>query len=136
AAVKPVRHANSGYSKNFSDDLFLAFARIQTGATEEAAPLLEKVVASDIVLPDKLQLKYCKNVTPTVMAEIVPGVQVEVPFDGSGAALLLAEHYQASGRLDDAIDLVEGLAEAGFDEQLASLSLAELHSEKGDWASV
>ncbi len=77
-----------------------------------------------------------KALTLSVKTEIVPGITVEVPFDGSGAAFLLAEQYQESGRIDDAIDLVEGLGEAGFDERLTMLSLAELYSAKGDWKSV
>jgi hypothetical protein len=135
-AVKHFRQASSGDTKNASDDLFLAFALVNAGQADEAVPLLEKVVGSEVALPDKLQQKYCQGVSVIVTAEIVPGIRVEVPFDGSGAAFLLAEHYQETDRLDDAIELVEGLGEAGFDAQLTSLSLAELYSEKDDWKSV
>jgi tetratricopeptide (TPR) repeat protein len=135
-AVKHFRQASTGDSKNASDDLFLAFSLSKTGAEAESIPLLEKVVASGIALPDKLQEKYCQATTMIISTEIVPGLKVDVPFDGSGAALLLAEHYQEAGRLDDAIDLIEGLGEAGFDAELVALSLAELHSAKSDWAAV
>jgi len=64
---------------------------------------------------------------------LVPGIDSLLPFDNAGAALLLAELYQRSGRIDAAADLVEGLAEAGLSQPLARVSLAELYASVGRW---
>src|SRR5438046_3058262 len=72
---------------------------------------LESVVQQHEPIPDRLQLKYL----PPAIAQLELSVQVtetihaDAPFDSIGAALILAEHYQAAGRLEEAIGVVQQL---------------------------
>lgn len=116
-----------------ADDLLLAYALVRLGRDAEAVPLLERVIASETELPDTLMSKYMDNLGFQIEVRIVPGIDTVLPFDGTGAALLFAELYQRAGRIDEAADLVEGLAEAGLSEPLARVSLAELYASSGRW---
>jgi tetratricopeptide (TPR) repeat protein len=68
----------------------------------------------------------------TVTLEVADGVQVTMPLGREAVGLTLAELFQATGRLDDAINVVEQL-EPTFS---AALSLAELYSDAGRHSQV
>jgi len=77
--------------------------------------------------------KYMAELDFHLQTRIVPGIETVLPFDSAGAAMLLAELYQRAGRIDEAADLVEGLAGAGMAGPLARVALAELYASSGRW---
>lgn len=116
-----------------ADDLLLAYALVHLGRDAEAIPALERVISSKTELPDAFMSKYMEKLDFQVEFRLVPGIETVLPFDSAAAALLLAELYQRAGGIDEAADLVEGLAEAGLAEPLARVSLAELYASSGRW---
>jgi tetratricopeptide (TPR) repeat protein len=94
---------------------------------------LEAVVASDIEFPTPLMQKYIANAT--MKLDITAEVQVLVPIDGLGAALLLAELYQQQDRLQEAIGLLEELDDL-VDEPALTLSLCDLYASVGVWDGI
>lgn len=116
-----------------ADDLLLAYALVHLGRDADAIPALERVIASETELPDAFMSKYMEKLDFQLEFRLVPGIETMLPFDSAGAALMLAELYQRAGRIDEAADLVEGLAEAGLSEPLARVSLAELYASSGRW---
>jgi tetratricopeptide (TPR) repeat protein len=80
-------------------------------------------------MPDRWMKKYLKNALISLKIQIVPSLFISAPLDSVGAALLLSEAYQREGRLQDAIDIFEGLDDLGIDPDIAALALAELYLE-------
>ena len=135
-AIEALGRTTASDTRNSSDDLLLGFALTKIGEHQRAIESLERVVQSDIALPDDLMQKYASRLSLSLNTQISPGVSVEVDLDSLGAALLLAELYQAGGSLDQAIELVEGLGEAGFQQDIVAVSLADLYCEQEAWDEV
>ncbi len=109
---------------------FILAARPQ--GQPRAVTLLESVVSSDARLPTVLMQKYLAAATLPVA--ISPTVSAQVPLI-SVAPLLLAELYQASGQIDEAIALLDEIAELAKEPAL-TLSLCELLAGKQLWDEV
>ncbi len=122
--------------RNSSADLFHALCLVQLSRTGEAIAPLERLLESEVELPDKWLEKYGEPLTLSLRMSIAPGVAVEAPFDETGAALMLAQLYQSAGRVEEGIDLLEGLGEAGVEEHVMGLALADLHVEREEWDEV
>ena len=103
------------------------------GGRTRAIQLLEAVVQSDAKLPTVLMQKYLASIT--LPLAISPTVSAEAPVDGLAAALLLAELYQADGQIDNAIGLLDDIADLSKDPAL-TLSLCELLASKGMWNEI
>ncbi len=99
-----------------------------------AIPLLEEVVQREEAFPTPLMEKY-EPLIGMLLVQVTPSVAVEVPVDGLGAALLLAELYQAEGQLEEAIDLLDQLSGL-VENPVLTLSLCELYGHYGLWESV
>jgi tetratricopeptide (TPR) repeat protein len=129
-AVSLFRESSQKDSRDVAvaDDLFAGLLLVQTTQHHAAIPYLEKVIASDVPLPDALMNKYVPGGHTEV--EVTPGVAVEVPFGSLAAALALVECYQGEGREEEAIGLLQQLVEVEPDPGLV-LSLCELLSEAG-----
>jgi tetratricopeptide (TPR) repeat protein len=99
---------------------------------------LEAAVTSDAPYPDKLMRKFL----PAGSSDLSMGVKItdfmsaRVPFDQTGATLVLAEAYQQTNRLDEAIGLVQQLHEANPDDLAIRLSLADLLFDDRDYEGV
>jgi tetratricopeptide (TPR) repeat protein len=108
------------------------------GLDADPIPHYEALISSDLAMPDKYQLKYLPPavVSPSLTGRITEHINAEVPFDSVGATLLLAEHYQEAGRLDEAIGLVQQLHEANLSDPVITLSLADLLMADGDYDAV
>lgn len=65
------------------------------------------------------------------MPSVTDDVKVEVPFGSLAAALTLAEIYQGTGRLDEAIGLIQQLVEADPHPFLLLTFPAALRSTSG-----
>jgi hypothetical protein len=104
----------------------------------ECVAHLEAVVASDVVMPDRLQAKYmpAHTVGIALTASITEHITASLPFNAVGASLLLAEAYQEDGRLSDAIGLVAQLHETYPDDPVIALSLADLLFADADYDGV
>lgn len=119
--------------KSLADDFFAGLISAQTGDDATAIPLLEKVVQDDRALPDALMDKYVTDGAITI--GVTDSVKVDVPFGSMAAALTLVECYQANDRHDEAIGLLQQLAEIEPHPYLL-LSLCELFAEAGAWDEI
>lgn len=130
--------ASQADSRNLSDDLFAGVVAHRLGDDAAAATYLEKVVASDAELPDPLMRKFLPpgQVDLALNVAITPRVTATVPFGSLGACLLLAEIYQAAGRLDDAIGLLQQLASDASVDNAFTVALCDLLFEDGDAEGV
>jgi tetratricopeptide (TPR) repeat protein len=119
--------------KSASDDLLAGLTTLQAGDHEGAIPFLEKVVGSDVPLPDELVLKYAPSLVMSIT--VTENVSVESEPSSLFAALALVESYQRVGRAEEAIGLLQGLVEVGPEPALV-LSLCELYADEGDWDEI
>lgn len=107
------------------------------GPDSEQVRHLEALISSDAAMPDKLQMKYLPpGIVGLTLMGRTENINAEIPFDSSGATLLLAEHYQVADRLEDAIGLVQQLYEANPSDPVIKLSLADLLMADGDHDGV
>ena len=119
--------------KALADDFFAGMIGVQTGDDERAVRLLEKVVQDPRELPDELMAKYVPG--GGIAIGVTEHVRVEVPFGSLAAALTLVECYQATGRADEAIGVVQQLADAE-PHPFLMLSLCELLAESEAWDEI
>ena len=103
------------------------------GGEARAVEWLESIVRADLDFPTPLMEKY--RVDGALSVSITPSVVADVPFDGLGAALLLAELYQKQGRMEEAIGVLEEVEEIAGEPAL-TLSLCELYAHSGLWDGV
>jgi tetratricopeptide (TPR) repeat protein len=115
------------------DDLFAGLLAVQAGKADEAIPYLETVVSSDVALPDQLMIKY--GVRGRIELDVTERVQVGVEFGSAAAALALVECYQEKGRIEEAIGVLQQLADADDDPAII-LSLCDLYAETGAWDEI
>ena len=78
------------------------------GADAEQVEHLEAVVGSSEPIPDRLQQKYLPGglVHLALAVNVTDMISGQAPFDSVGATLMLAEHYQEAGRLEEALGLI------------------------------
>jgi tetratricopeptide (TPR) repeat protein len=131
-AVQLVRESSEKDTsdKALADDLFAGLLSAQVGDNDAAIGYLEKVVTSDTALPDALMDKYVPGGGLSI--SVTDHVNVDVPFGSLAAALTLAEVYQGTGRLDEAIGLLQQLVDAEPHPFLV-LSLCDLYAEAEAW---
>lgn len=116
-------------NKAQADDLMVGLLHAQLGQVEQAITPLEKVVASDVELPDALITKYLSDYL--IGVTYAAGFPAELPLDSVTAGVVLAECYRKHGRTTEAIGLLQQLA-GGRPDPHFFLALAELYSETGD----
>lgn len=122
-------------SRNVSDDYFLGASYTRLKRYADAAACLERVVTSDITLPDALMQRYVPG-TLEMQLPITERITVSVGFDSIGATLVLAELYQELGRKDEAIGLVQRLLDALPDDDAVRLSLCDLLYDDDDFKGL
>jgi tetratricopeptide (TPR) repeat protein len=110
------------------EEYFAGFCLVALGRHEEAAKVLEEVMASPVELPDQLMRKY--GIGGVAFVSVTRNVVVQVPHGNLAAALLLAELHQESGRIEQAVELLETLGSVAPEPAFA-LSLADLYDELG-----
>ena len=111
-----------------SPHLFSAIAVGRMGGPEAMQiGHLEAVVESRVELPDRLQAKYMPPglINMWLTVRITDRVSAQTALDLVGAALMLAEHYQRVGRLDEAIGLVQQLHAANPADTGIRLALSD-----------
>lgn len=116
-----------------ADDLLAGVLSLELGECEQAIPYLETVVASEIELPDQLMKKY--GVTGHLGLNITEFVQATVPCGSLAAALGLVECYQAAGRLEEALGVLQQIATEESSSAI-TLSLCDLYAETGAWDEI
>lgn len=134
-ALASFAEASSSDSRNVSDDLFAGVCALAIGDQRAAIRWLEPVVGSDVPLPDALMRRY---LPPDAFAlafrvSLTDLVIAEVPFSSAGAAVCLAELYQREGRLEDAIGLMQQMADA---DAAVKLQLCDLLYDANDFEGV
>ncbi|MBI3240687.1 MAG: DUF4236 domain-containing protein [Chloroflexi bacterium] len=105
----------------------------RTPGLAQAESLLEGVLERDESLPTPLMEKYALDAS--LQVNITPGVQANVPLGGLAATLLLAEVYQARNKLDEAMDVLEGVQDVVADPAL-TLSICELYGLREIWDGI
>lgn len=119
--------------KHVGEEFFAALSLIALQRYEQASKLLEEVVASPVEIPDPMMRKY--GIGGVTEVAITPAVLARLPINTLGAALLLAEVYQATDRSEQAIKMLESLG-AITPDPLFALSLADLYGELERWDDV
>jgi tetratricopeptide (TPR) repeat protein len=116
-----------------ADDLLAGIVNATSGKLDEAIPYLETVVSSEVELPDKLMTKYLSG--GGIAVGVTERVKVAVEWGSLAAALTLVECYQAQGRTEEAIGVLQQLAEAEPSPALL-LSLCDLYAETEAWDEI
>jgi tetratricopeptide (TPR) repeat protein len=121
-----------------SAQLLAGLSALHEGDQNRAIGHLEAVVQAPVALPDALAARYlpADRVQTSIAVKITPLVQAAVPLNRAGAVLLLAELYQATDRLEDAVGIVQQLHAAEPDDPVVRLSLADLFVAEGDFEGV
>ena len=116
-----------------ADDLLAGMLSLSAEKPDEAIPYLEEVVSSEVELPDELMTKY--GFGGGIKLNVTERVTVEVEWGSLAAALALVECYQEQGRMEEAIGVLQQLADA--DENPAILlSLCDLYAQTGAWDEI
>lgn len=99
---------------------------------------LETLITSQAPYPDRLLLKFLSPDTSQIGIDvrITEHIAARVQFDRVGATLLLAEAYQQSDRLEEAVGLVQQLHDANPTDTAIRLSLADLLFSDDDFEGV
>jgi tetratricopeptide (TPR) repeat protein len=116
-----------------ADDLLAGIVNATTGKLDEAIPQLEAVVSSEVELPDELMTKYLAG--GGIVVGVTERLKVAVEWGSLAAALTLVECYQAKGRTEEAIGILQQLADT--DENPAILlSLCDLYAQTEAWDEI
>ncbi len=99
---------------------------------------LESAVTSTDPFPDKFLMKFLPpgRSDMSMKVKVTDFMSAFVPFDLTGATLLLAEAYQESNRLEEAIGLMQQLRDANPSDPAIRLSLADLLFDDRDYDAV
>lgn len=135
AATAAFEQAVATDAGNVSDEFFLGATYFIRGLDAAAVGPLEHVVGSAQDLPDDFMRKFVPGPIQLRVA-VTNRVTALAPFSSLGASLMLAEVYQRLGRLEEAIGVVQRLAELAPDEPMLTLSLGDLFLEDGDFDAV
>jgi tetratricopeptide (TPR) repeat protein len=129
-----LRHFLAAGQKDAGGGLYAAtLLASRRGGEPQATAWLESIVRADVDFPMPLMEKY--RTKDALNISVTPSVVATVPFDGLGAALLLAELYQKQGRLEEAVGVLEEVEEIAG-EPVVTLSLCELYAHRGLWDGV
>jgi tetratricopeptide (TPR) repeat protein len=116
-----------------ADDLLAGMLSLSAEKPDEAIPHLEQVVSSEVELPDELMRKY--GFGGGIKLKVSERAMVEVEWGSLAAALALVECYQEQGRIEEAIGVLQQLADT--DENPAILlSLCDLYAQTGAWDEI
>lgn len=115
-----------------ADDLFAGLLTAEAGRPEEAIPYLESVVSSETELPDELMVKYRVGGS---LPLTIGHVEISVPWGSAAAALALASAYETTGRVEEAIGVLQQLADTDDDPALL-LALCDLYADTGAWDEI
>lgn len=132
---KAIRHLKDASKADPGAAMLAAYftVRHRRGEIDDAIQMLEKLVASDDEIASPMIEKYMPGAS--VEMYITPNVQADVPVNGMGAAILLAELYQMRGREAEATGLMESLF-ALTEHPVVRLSLCDLYAGQGLWDGV
>lgn len=121
-----------------SADFYAGNSAVQQGLFRKAIPHLERVVQSEMPLPDELMYRYAPTdrVRQWLQIAVVEGVYATLPIDSVAATLLLAEMYQYARQRDAGITLLRELIELWPDHEAVRLSLCDLLYEAADFDGV
>lgn len=120
--------------RGIGDELMAGLVCMAMKDANAAIAYLEKVVASDVVLPDELVSKYAGPVVSEI--KVTEHVRVEVGPSSLAAALGLVECYQEADRREEAIGLLQRLLEETPGAPELVLSLSELLHDEGSWQEL
>jgi len=137
AAAQAFEAALAAEPKALSAHLLTALSLNDDADLPTVVRHLEAVVTSAQPWPDKFLAKFLANATEVgIDVKITELISARVPLNHVGASLLLAEAYQLSNRLEEAIGLVQQLHEANPGDPAIRLSLADLLLADSDFEGV
>jgi len=116
-----------------SPAMFAGFQTAQLGDHAAAIPYLERVAASEVQLPDALMNKYAGSVESSLRVD----EQISIPMEiGSAAAsFVLAQCYCDTGRLDEAIGIMQQLYEHAQSPAML-MALCNLYLRAEAWDEI
>jgi tetratricopeptide (TPR) repeat protein len=135
AALAAFRDADTSDDKHraVSPALFAGVLTFQLGDHPGAVPYLERVTNSAQSLPDKLMSKYAPSLHLGVE---VNRISLPVPMGSVAAAMLLAECYCETGRVQEAIGLAQKLHEHSPSWSGMLLFLCSMYLRAEDWDEI
>ena len=109
AAVAAFREADQADRKDhvLSPALFVGLLTAELGDAAAAIPYLQRVATSERHLPDELMNKYASRMQSNL--RIDGQVSIPIEIGSTAAAFVLAECYRDTGRINDAIGLMQQL---------------------------
>jgi tetratricopeptide (TPR) repeat protein len=134
AALAAFKDADQSDDKHraISPALFAGVLSFQLGDHAAAMGYLERIASSAQTLPDKLMNKYAPNLHISVDVNQIP---IPVPIGSLAAAMLLAECYGETGRVQQAIGIAQQLYEHGATLGLL-LFLCAMYLRGEDWDEI
>jgi tetratricopeptide (TPR) repeat protein len=115
-----------------SPALLAGLLNYQLDDPQSAIPYLERVTTSAEEVPDRLMAKYGGQL---IIDLVIGGIPFRLLVDSAAASMVLAECYRATGRLQEAIGLVQQLYEHKPDEHLL-LMLCSMYRQARDWDEI
>jgi tetratricopeptide (TPR) repeat protein len=134
AALTAFRDADTSDDKHraISPALFAGVLAFQLGDHAASVPYLERVTNSAQTLPDKLMSKYAPSLHMSIE---VNRISLPVPMGSLAAAMLLAECYCETGRVQEAIGLAQKLYEHAATAGML-LFLCSMYLRAEDWDEI
>jgi hypothetical protein len=134
AALAAFKDADQSDDKHraISPALFAGVLSFQLGDHTAAMAYLERIASSAQTLPDGLMNKYAPNLHISVDVNQIP---IPVPIGSLAAAMLLAECYGETGRVQQAIGIAQQLYEHGATLGLL-LFLCAMYLRGEDWDEI
>ena len=138
ASLSAFAAVSASDQKNASDDFFAALSANALGDNALAMEYLERVVSSNVSIPDQLMAKYLPASIFRLTADvsITERVRYQGPYDSTTALMMLAELYQGAGRREEAIGLIQQVLELVPESSAARLSLCDLLYDDDDFEGV
>jgi tetratricopeptide (TPR) repeat protein len=115
-----------------SPALLAGILNYQLGEPARAIPFLERVTTSAQHLPDRLMARYGGQL---IIDLVIGRIPFKIQVGSAAASVVLAECYRATGRLEEAIGLVQQLYEHEPEEHLL-LILCSMYQQAGDWDEI
>jgi tetratricopeptide (TPR) repeat protein len=134
AALAAFRDADTSDDKHraVSPALFAGVLAFQLGDHASAVPYLERITNSAQSLPDRLMSKYAPSLHLGVQ---VDRIALTIPMGSMAAAMLLAECYAETGRVQEAIGLAQKLHEHSATSNML-LFLCSMYLRSEDWDEI
>lgn len=125
-----LQHFNAASTDEAGAAILSAYLLARKGEKAKAISILEPILKKDVNLPTPLMNQHMSDVKLEIA--ITPNVSANLSVSSLAVALLLAELYQHSDQVAEAISLLEEI-DSTVDASPLTLSLCELYASQDLW---